>query len=105
MMTDDTSILTTRYTFAASAPGFLGHSLHLHRQRTGLSSAQQRALLGLHGASTDGLWTRLQAMPLPRPQHVDADLQRIVAHVLTSFPRATIHTAQLTAFLRATSDA
>ncbi|WP_338250818.1 hypothetical protein [Dictyobacter halimunensis] len=79
--------------FAASAPGFLGHALHLYRQRTGLSSAQQRALLGLHNASTDALWTRLQAMPLPRPDHFDVDLQRIVADILTSFPDHTIHTA------------
>ncbi|GLV55872.1 hypothetical protein KDH_27160 [Dictyobacter sp. S3.2.2.5] len=45
------------------------------------------------------LWTCLQAMPLPRPQRVDADLQRIVTYVLTSFPGATIHTAQLAALL------
>ncbi|GCE07756.1 hypothetical protein [Dictyobacter aurantiacus] len=100
MITDDTSILTTWYTFAASAPGFLGSALHLYRQRTGLSLAQQRALLGLHDASTDAIWTRLQAMPLPRPDHVDTDLQHIVAHLLTSFPGATIHTAQLAALLR-----
>ncbi|GCE07735.1 hypothetical protein [Dictyobacter aurantiacus] len=100
MIIDDTSILTTWYTFAASAPGFLGSAIHLYRQRTGLPLAHQRALLGLHHTSTDTLWTRLQAMPLPRPDHVDADLLRIVAHVLTSCPNATIHTAQLATFLR-----
>ncbi|WP_126594049.1 hypothetical protein [Dictyobacter aurantiacus] len=73
---------------------------HLSRQHTGLSLAQQRALLGLHDTSTDALWIRLQAMPLPRPQQFDTDLQRIVAHLLTSCPNTTIHTSQLAAFLR-----
>ncbi|GCE31960.1 hypothetical protein KDA_74440 [Dictyobacter alpinus] len=104
-MTDDTSILTAWYDFAASAPGFLGYALHLHRQHSGLSITQQRTLLGLHHSSTDSLWTRLQAMPLPRPQHFDADLHRIIAHVLTSSPDITIHTSQLTAFLYTPSDA
>ncbi|WP_338258424.1 hypothetical protein [Dictyobacter halimunensis] len=99
-MTDDTTLLTAWDAFAASALGFLGHPLHLYRQRTGLSLAQQRALLSLHDTATDALWTRLQAMPLPRPQHFDADLQRIVAHVLTSSPDSTIHTSLLTALLR-----
>lgn len=101
MMTNDTSILTAWYDFAASAPGFLGYALHLHR----LSLAQQRALLGLHDASTDALWIRLQAMPLPRSQHFDADLHRILASVLRSSPHVTIHTTQLAALLRATWDA
>ncbi|GCE24525.1 hypothetical protein KDA_46700 [Dictyobacter alpinus] len=99
-MIDDTSILTTWYAHAASAPGFLGHAFHLYRQRTGLSLTRQRALLGLRDPSTDALWTRLQAMPLPRSQQFDTDLQRIVAHLLTAFPDHTIHISQLATFLR-----
>ncbi|GLV55999.1 hypothetical protein KDH_28430 [Dictyobacter sp. S3.2.2.5] len=56
----------------------------------------------LVGARTYGLLgTSNQAMPLPRSQHVDAELQRIVTHVLTSFPDGIIHTAQLATFLHA----
>jgi hypothetical protein len=67
--------------YAANAPGFIGEALYAQRAKAFLVQEQQRALIGIQAEQYNGLWERLQSMPLPRPNQFTEDLARIVAKV------------------------
>jgi hypothetical protein len=80
-MTQDTDLLDAWYHYAASAPGFIGTTLQIQRDKAFLTEEQQRAALGILDSKYDHFWLRLQAMLLPRPLLFASDTERIVAYL------------------------
>jgi hypothetical protein len=75
-MTDQES-LDAWYHYAAGAAGCIGGAMRTQRMKAFLTQEQQRAMIGIPDERYDDLWVRLQAMPLPRPDHFETDLARI----------------------------
>lgn len=80
-MIEDTQILNDWYHYAAGAEGFIGAVLKTQRGKAFLTQEQQRAMIQIREKKYDQFWLQLQAMPLPRTNQFESDLQRIVESV------------------------
>lgn len=80
-MVTDEHLLNAWYHYAAGAEGFIGAALKAHRSKVFMLQEQQRALLQIQGERDDPFWLQLQAMPLPRMNQFETDLQQIVEQV------------------------
>jgi hypothetical protein len=99
-MSDD---FTAWYQYASGADGFIGKALTNHRMNEFLVQAQQRNLLGILDPIYDQLWLRLQAMPLPRTDQFESDVQGIVESVTAELgiDVSVVNIQQLSEFIRA----
>lgn len=100
---DDQEALDRWYRYAAEADGFIGKALARQRERTQTTIAQQRDALGMAHPCYDHFWLHLQAMHLPREDHRETDLERIVSYLLKreGIAENPVNVAQLTVLLDA----
>jgi len=100
-MTGDNQLLNDWYYYAAFAKGFIGAALKAHRSKVFMVQEQQRTLLQIQGERYDQFWLQLQAMPRPRANQFEADLQQIVEHVRNKTGvGAPVDTKQLTELIQ-----
>ena len=92
----DADILTAWYEYAAEQPGFVGAELRRLRDRTGTTLQEQQEALG----ANEEAFLRLQAMPMPRPDQVIRDAQRMAEQCFLKHPSAFVQAMLLTRTLR-----
>jgi hypothetical protein len=101
-MIEDKQILDAWYRYAAGADGFIGKALKTQRGKEFLTQEQQRAMLLIREGKYDQFWIRLQAMPLPRTDQFEADVQRIVESIASELGvEVAVNVGQLAELIQA----